>query len=79
MVEADTGAGRKRNFTVGDRVRGRDDAPASFRHRVGTVVGIGPGPSDCSVTFDDNLHTEYVQSKWIELDKLGPVVTDSSK
>jgi len=67
----DAGAERKRKFAVGDRVRGRDEAPASFRHRVGTVVEIGPGASECSVTFDDNLHTEYVQSNWMELDTLG--------
>ena len=68
----DLGPGRKRKFAVGDRVRGQDDAPASFRHRVGTVIEIGPGASEYGVTFDDNLHTEYVQSNWLELDILPP-------
>ena len=67
----DAGAEYKRKFAVGERVRGTDDAPASIRHRVGTVVKIGPGASEYRVTFDDDLHTEHVQSNWMELDTLG--------
>jgi len=64
------GPQRKPKFALRDRARGKDDAPASFRHRVGTVVEIGPGASEYGVTFDDNLHTEYVQSNWMEFDTL---------
>ena len=70
---AETGPKGKRKFAVGDRVRGKDNAPASFRHRVGTVVEIGPGPSEYGVKFNDTLKTEYVQSYWMELDTLPPV------
>ena len=63
----------KRRFALGDRVRGKDDEPASFRARVGTVMEIGPGPSEYGVKFDDTLQTEYVQSHWMEeLDTLPP-------
>jgi hypothetical protein len=67
---ADAGPGHKRELAVGDRVRGKVDAPAPFRSRVGTVMEIGPGASDCSVTFDDNLKTEHVKSAWLEPDEL---------
>jgi hypothetical protein len=70
MVQ-DAGPERERKFSVGERVRGKADAPASFTHRVGTVVEIGPGVSEYGVTFDDNLHTDHVQSNWMELDTLG--------
>ena len=66
------GPQRKPKFALRDRARGKDDAPASVRHRVGTVVEIGPGPSEYGVKFNDTLKTEYVQSYWMELDTLPP-------
>src|SRR5437868_8174824 len=58
------GTGRFK-FNVGDRVIGRDSAPAWVRERQGTVQQIGPGPSEYVVRFDDGP-TEPVQSSWVD-------------
>jgi hypothetical protein len=51
-------AGRK--FQNDDRVVGRDEAPASFRNRVGVVVDF-KRPSGYGVRFDDRPECiEYV-------------------
>lgn len=57
--------GRKPKFTVGDRVIGKESAPASFRGKVGTVIERGPGKAEYGVKFDDGP-TEYVESSWME-------------
>lgn len=62
-VRAAGPAGRRTKFEVGDRVHGKDTAPASFRGRVGQVVGVGPNPSEYQVHFDDGP-IEHVNSWW---------------
>lgn len=61
--------GRKAKFLVGDRVVGKESAPASFRGRIGTVVERGPGKSEYGIKFDDTGQVEHVESSW--LDRLG--------
>jgi hypothetical protein len=57
--------GRKPKFNVGDRVIGREEAPASYRELKGTIVERGPGRAEYGVRFDeDTLH--YVMSWWID-------------
>lgn len=55
---------RRRKFEPGARVRGKEEGPASFRGRTGTVVEYG-GDSQYWVQFDDG-RKECVPSSWIE-------------
>lgn len=57
--------GRKPKFNLGDRVAGKESAPASFRRRAGTVIERGPGKGEYGVKFDDGV-IEYVESSWME-------------
>jgi hypothetical protein len=56
--------GRKPKFQPGDRVIGRDDGPASFRERTGTVLER-VGRADYRVQFDDD-QIECVMSWWMD-------------
>jgi len=53
-----------RKFGDGDRVVGREEGPASFRTRVGIVVGF-KGRGGYAVQFDDTGITEYLNSDWL--------------
>jgi hypothetical protein len=55
-----------RKFQEGDRVKGKEEAPASFRDRMGQVVGY-QSRGDYAVLFDDTSVKEYVDATWIEL------------
>jgi len=55
-----------RKFRDGDRVTGREEGPASFRNRVGTVVEFR-GRQGYGVKFDDTGITEHVSSDWLGL------------
>lgn len=60
--------GRRRKFSNGDRVRGKETAPAEFRDRIGTIVEYGPGKAEYTVRFDDDPNTvTYLQSPWLDL------------
>ena len=54
-----------RKFRDGDRVIGRDDGPASFRNRVGTIVDY-KGRGGYGVRFDDTGIPEYLNPEWLE-------------
>jgi len=56
----------KRKFRIGDRVVGREDGPASFRGRVGTVTDF-EGRGGYGVRFDDTGVTEYLNPEWLDL------------
>jgi hypothetical protein len=56
----------ERKFRHGNRVVGREDGPASFRNRTGTVVDF-KGRGGYGVTFDDTHVTEYLNSEWLDL------------
>jgi len=59
--------GRKRKFTVGDRVIGKEDGGrGAFRGRKGTVVERGPGKSEYAVKFDDTQVVEIVLASWLD-------------
>lgn len=60
--------GRKPKFSAGDRVKGKEEGPASFGNRVGAVLNLelGPGQSEYAVTFDDTKQIEHVLSSWFE-------------
>jgi hypothetical protein len=55
-----------RKFRDGDRVKGKEEAPASFRDRVGRVVDY-TGKGDYGVVFEDTGVKEYVDVTWVEL------------
>ena len=58
----------RRKFANGDRVRGKETAPADFRGRTGTIVEYGPGKAEYTVRLDDDPSTvTYLQSYWLEL------------
>lgn len=64
-------AGRKPKFQPGDRVVGRDSAPASFRERTGAVVERTHNKSEYWVRFDDRQREpEAVFTWWV--DKVEP-------
>jgi hypothetical protein len=46
--------GRKHNFSIGDRVIGKDSAPADFRKHTGTIREIGPGKGEYGVYIDQH-------------------------
>jgi hypothetical protein len=55
-----------RKFRDEERVIGRQDGPASYRRRVGTVNDF-KGYGGYGVRFDDQPDvTEYVESNWLE-------------
>jgi hypothetical protein len=58
----------KRKFGTGDRVIGREDGPASFRNRVGTVVDF-KGRAGYGVRFDDTGIPEYLNPEWLDSTK----------
>jgi hypothetical protein len=51
-------------FAMGARVRGKEEGPASFRGRTGTVIGYVSG-SGYQVSFDDG-RVEYAYAHWLE-------------
>ena len=53
-----------RKFEVGGRVRGKEEGPASFRERTGTVISYLAG-SGYQVSFDDG-RVEYAYAHWLE-------------
>jgi hypothetical protein len=59
-----------RKFRDDDRVIGREEGPASFRNRAGTVVDF-KGRAGYGVRFDDTGITEYVDSDWFSLVAVG--------
>lgn len=54
----------QRKFTMGARVRGKEEGPGSFRGRTGTVIGYVSG-SGYEVAFDDG-RVEYAYAHWLE-------------
>ena len=62
--------GRKGKFAIGDRVRGNNQCPLSYRDRVGTIDKIGPSRSEYGVAYTDGLQEHgYLMSWWIDLVK----------
>jgi len=59
--------GRKPRFSIGDRVIGKDSAPADFRQHTGTIREIGPGKGEYGVYIDQHQRIEYLQSSWLDL------------
>ncbi|HET6844121.1 MAG TPA: hypothetical protein VFK06_20945 [Candidatus Angelobacter sp.] len=58
-----------RKFQINDRVKGKEEAPASFRERTGIIVDF-KGKGEYGVRFDDATEvTEYVNSNWIAYDE----------
>jgi hypothetical protein len=57
--------GTTRKFSNGVRVIGREEGPASFRGRTGTVIGYISG-SGYQVRFDDG-RIEYAYAHWLEM------------
>jgi hypothetical protein len=53
----------KRKFSHGARVIGKEEGPASFRGRTGTVIGYLSG-SGYQVRFDDGP-IEYAYAHWL--------------
>ena len=53
-----------RKFVNGARVIGKEEGPASFRDRVGTVLSYMSG-SGYQVNFDDG-RVEYAYAHWLE-------------
>jgi hypothetical protein len=51
-------------FTEGARIIGKEEGPASFRGRMGTVLSYLPG-SGYQVSFDDG-RVEYAYAHWLE-------------
>ena len=51
-------------FSLGARIIGKEEGPASFRGRMGTVVSYLPG-SGYQVSFDDG-RVEYAYAHWLE-------------
>jgi hypothetical protein len=59
--------GRPPRFKTDARFKGKDEGPADFRGRIGTVVIQGPGAGEYTVRFDDSpAVVTCVQSIWIE-------------
>ena len=58
--------GKKPKFEIGTRVKGNDRSPSTYRGRLGTVVGRGPGRAQYRVFFEgvEGLTTLY--SWWLE-------------
>jgi len=61
--------GRRHKFSIGNRVRVKDDlpAPADFREKVGSIVAQGPGKGEYTVRLDvDSSTVTYLLSHWME-------------
>jgi len=59
-----------RKFRDAERVIGREEGPASFRGRVGTVVDHKES-GGYGVRFDDRPDAiEYLESHWLELERV---------
>ena len=59
--------GKPPKFSVCDRFRVKESAPADFRERVGTIVAQAPGKAEYMVKFDDGPNSvTYLQSNWME-------------
>lgn len=56
-----------RKFRDAERVIGREDGPASYRGRIGTIVDF-KGRGGYGVRFDDRPDVvEYLESHWLDL------------
>lgn len=56
-----------RKFRDTERVIGREDGPASYRGRIGTIVDF-KGRGGYGVRFDDRPDViEYLESHWLDL------------
>jgi hypothetical protein len=56
----------ERKFRDGDRVAGREEGPADYRCRIGTIIEFG-GRGGYRVRFDDTGTMEYLNSGWLRL------------
>jgi hypothetical protein len=56
-------------FAIGVRVVANDHAPMSYRGRVGSVSGIGPGKSEYRINYGNDHSPEHAQvmSWWLAL------------
>jgi hypothetical protein len=54
-------ASEEPKFAIGVRVVANDHAPTSYRGRVGSVSGIGPGKSEYRINYGDDRTPEHAQ------------------